>query len=165
MNQDNQFIKDEYLNQDDKDEERSRRRNRFKGHWSGVEFGFNNYVTTDKSLIMPDDISYMTLRSNKSLNFNINFSQLSLGITRHIGFVTGLGLNFENYKFDGNNNIQKGTDGIIEILDPGTTLEKSKLATVFLNLPFMLELQLPVNNNQLNIAAGPIGSVKIGIAH
>lgn len=149
-------------NQDNKEEDRARRKNRFKGHWSGVEFGFNNYVTSDKSLVLPVDIEYMTLHSSKSSNFNINFSQLSLGLTRHIGFVTGLGFNWNNYRFDGNNNILKGTNGIIEVLDPGANLEKSKLATIYLNLPFMLEIQIPVDNNHLNIAAGPIGAVKIG---
>jgi ribosomal protein L28 len=150
------------LDQEDKDEDRTRKRNRFKGHWAGVELGFNNYVTSDKSLVLPQDIDYMTLYSSKSINFNINFSQLSIPITRHIGFVTGLGLNWNNYKFDGNNNIMKGNNGIIEMLDPGATLEKSKLATIYLNLPFLLEIQLPVNNSHLNIAAGPIGSVKLG---
>jgi hypothetical protein len=87
---------------------------------------------------------------------------LSLGLTRHIGFVTGLGLNWNNYRFDGNNNIQKGIDGIIEELDPGLNLKKSKLATLFLNLPFMLELQVPVDHNRLYIAAGQIGAVKLG---
>ena len=68
---------------------------------------------------MPDDIDYMTLHSSKSTNFNMNFTQLSLGLTRHIGFVTGLGLNWNNYRFDGNNNIIKGDNGVIEELDPG----------------------------------------------
>jgi hypothetical protein len=148
--------------QDDSDETHARRRNRFKGHWSGVEFGFNNYVTSDQSLVLPANIEYMTLHSSKSTNFNINFSQLSLGLTRHIGFVTGLGLNWNNYKFEGNNNIQTGVNGIIEELDPGANLEKSKLATIYLTLPFMLEIQLPVDNHHINIAAGPIGAVKLG---
>lgn len=151
----------EWMNDDD-DNDRARRRNRFKGHWSGVEFGFNNLLTSDMSNVLPDDIEYMNLHSSKSSNFNINFSQLSLGLSRHIGFVTGLGLNWNNYKFDGDNNIQKGANGIIGILDPGATLKKSKLATVYLTLPFMLEIQIPVDNDHLNIAAGPIGAVKVG---
>ncbi len=153
---------DEELFQNDRDNNRAWRRNRFKGHWSGVEIGFNNYMTSDKSLILPDDIEYMSIHSGKSVNFNINFTQLSLGLTRHIGFVTGLGLNWNNYKFDGNNNILKGPNGVIEELDPGVSLKKSKLATVYLTLPFMLELQLPLDNNHLNLAAGPIGAIKIG---
>lgn len=149
--------------QDDNEDDHSRRRrsNRFRGHWSGVELGFNNYLTSDNSLVLPNEIDYMTLHSGKSMNFNINFTQLSLGLTRHIGFVTGLGLNWNNYKFDGNNNIMKGNNGIIEKLEPVTFLEKSKLATIYLTLPFMLELQLPVHSSQLNIAAGPIGAVKL----
>lgn len=147
---------------EDKENEHARRRSRFRGHWSGIELGFNNYTTSKENLSLPADIDYMTIHSGKSTNFNLNFAQLSLGLGRHIGFVTGLGLNWNNYRFDGNNNIVKGPDGVIEELDPGLKLEKSKLATLFLNLPFMLEIQLPVNNNHLSIAAGPIGAIKLG---
>jgi hypothetical protein len=148
---------------EDRDERRyrSNRRNRFRAHWTGAEIGFNNYLTSDMSSVLPDEIGYMTLHSGKSINFNINFAQLNLGITRHIGFVTGLGLNWNNYKFDGNNNIIKGTNGIIEELDPGALLKKSKLTTLYVNLPFLLEIQIPVHNNSINIAAGPVGSVKL----
>ena len=148
--------------QDDNDDRRERRRNRFRGHWAGIELGLNNYLTSGNSMVLPDNINYMTLNSSQSINFNINFSQLSIGLTRHFGFVTGLGLNWNNYRFDGNNNIQKGTDGVIEELDPGSNLDKSKLATVFLDLPVMLEVQIPVNDHRLHIAAGPIGAIKLG---
>ena len=137
------------------------RKNRFRGHWAGIELGLNNYITSDRSMVLPDDIDYMTLHSGKSTNFNINFTQLSLGITRHIGFVTGLGLNWNNYRFDGNNNIIKGANGVIEELDPGTNLKKSKLATLFMTFPFMLEMQLHINHNNLSLAAGPIGAIKL----
>jgi hypothetical protein len=146
---------------EDNDHEHSGRRSRFRGHWTGIELGLNNYVTSGKSFAMPTDIDYMSVHSSKSTNFNINFTQLSLGLARHIGFVTGLGLNWNNYRFDGNNNIQKGTDGVIEELDPGSNLEKSKLATLFLTVPVMLELQFPLDHNRLTIAAGPIGALKL----
>jgi hypothetical protein len=148
-------------NEFDNDRKHERRARKFKGHWTGVELGFNNYLSSKKDMVLPAEIDYMTLHSGKSVNFNLNFSQLSLGITRHIGFVTGLGLNWNNYKFDGNNNIIKGANGVIEALFPEGNLEKSKLATVYLTLPFMLELQLPVNNGHINIAGGPIGAVKV----
>lgn len=148
--------------QEDRDKDHPRRKSRFRGHWTGIDLGFNNYLTSKNSLVLPTNIDYMTLHSGKSMNFNINFSQLSLGLTRHIGFVTGLGLNWNNYRFDGNNNIMKGTDGIIEVLDPGSNLDKSKLATLFLTLPVLLELQLPIESNRLSFAAGPIAAVKLG---
>lgn len=137
------------------------RRSGFKGTWTGVELGLNNYSTSRSRQIIPDEIDYMTLHSGKSTGFNINFAQLNLGITRHIGFVTGLGLTWNNYRFDGNNNIVKGLNGRIEMLDPGVTLEKSKLTTLYLHIPFLLEFQIPVNSNHFNIAAGPIGAVKL----
>lgn len=150
--------------EDRKDREVSRARFRrgFKGHWSGIEFGFNNYLTSDNSFIMPDEIYYMTLHSGKSQSFNINFTQQSFGFTRHIGIVTGLGINWNNYRFDGNNNIMKGANGIIEELDPGSQLEKSKLTTVYLHLPVMLEFQIPADNHHVNIGGGFIGAIKLG---
>lgn len=154
------YTQDDYWDDDDND--RERRRNKFRGHWAGIEFGFNNYVSSTTSFALPADIDFMTLHSSKSSNFNINFSQLSLGLGRHVGFVTGLGLNWNNYRFDGNNNIIKGDNGIIEELDPGENLEKSKLTTLFLTVPFILELQMPVHGNHLTIAAGPIGAIKLG---
>ncbi|HKK43319.1 MAG TPA: outer membrane beta-barrel protein [Bacteroidales bacterium] len=146
---------------DEEDNYRSRRARRFRGHWSGVEFGFNNYMMSDNSFSVPTDIAYMSLNSGKSACFNINFTQLSIGFARHIGLVTGLGLNWNNYRFDGNNNIQKDPNGVIEELVPGGALKKSKLATLYLDLPVLLEIQLPTDHHRLNIAAGPIGAVKI----
>jgi len=155
------YSENDKWDQEDKENEHARRRSKFRGHWTGIELGFNNYVTSANSLVLPSDIDYMTLHSSKSSNFNINFTQLSLGLTRHIGFVTGLGLNWNNYRFDGNNSIVKGDNGVIQVLDPGARLEKSKLASLYLTLPFMLELQLPVNNNHLTFGAGPIGAIKL----
>lgn len=153
------YPQDSWNDQDNQRQER--RRNRFRGNWSGIEFGYNNYTASGADINIPDAINYMTLHSGKSHNFNFNFAQLNLGLTRHIGFVTGLGLNWNNYRFDANNNIVKGATGIIEELNPGAPLEKSKLTTLYLDLPFMLEFQLPVGSNHLNIAAGPIGAVKV----
>ncbi len=138
-----------------------RRARYFKGHWAGIEFGFNNYMTKDYSLILPAEIDYMSLHSGKAMNFNLNFSQLSIGITRHIGFVTGLGLNWNNYRFDGNNNIMKGTDGIIEMLDPGAVLKKSKFTTLYFDIPLLFEIQIPTDHNYLHLSAGPVGAVKL----
>ena len=136
-------------------------RNRFRGHWTGIEFGFNNYVGSDNSVVLPEEINYMTLHSGKSTNFTINFAQLSLGFSHHTGLVTGLGINWNNYKFDGNNNIVKGPNGVIEELDPEAPLEKSKLATIYMTVPLLFEFQIPVENHSLNMAFGGIGALKL----
>lgn len=154
------------LQEEDEDQwtDRTRRGNRFRGHWAGAEIGFNNY-NYNRNTILPADIAYMKLNSGKSMSFNINFSQVSLGITRHFGVVTGLGLNWNNYVFTGNNNIQIGDNGFLtEQLSPdGLPLKKSKFTTIYLNVPAILELQLPTGEgHRLNIGAGVIGGIKLG---
>jgi hypothetical protein len=117
---------DEYTdnNQDDNGEEHSRHKNHFRGHWTGVEFGLANYMAKGFDFTLPDDIYYMDLHSAKSHTFNINFIQQSIGFNRHFGLVTGLGLNWIDYRFNGDNNIQKGVNGVIELLDPAESLKK-----------------------------------------
>jgi len=147
---------------DDKENRWAARRQRFTGHWAGLELGFNNLMTANNSLTMPSDINYMTMHSGKSVNFNLNFAQLSIGVARHAGFVTGLGLNWNNYRFDGNFNIQKRADGTIDSLSPLGTLKKSKLATIYLTMPLLFEVQVPANHNRIHLAAGVIGAAKLG---
>ncbi len=142
-------------------EERLHRRKHFRGHWAGLEIGFNDYLTSGYSTFIPEEIDYMSLHTGKSVNFNINFSQLSIGLTRHTGFVTGLGLTWNNYVFDGNNNIQKGANGVIEILNPPDILKKSKFTTLYLHVPILLEFQIPTDHQRLNLSIGTIGAVKL----
>ncbi|NLV20159.1 MAG: PorT family protein [Bacteroidetes bacterium] len=141
--------------------EREWNRRRFKGHLAGIEAGFNNYLTDGYSVSLPDNINYMSLHTGKSLSFNLNFTQLSIGLARHIGFVTGLGVNWNNYVFEGNNNIVKGENGVIEMLNPDGVLKKSKLTTMYLQLPVLFELQIPTDHKRLNLSFGTIGAVKL----
>ncbi|MFO7574815.1 MAG: outer membrane beta-barrel protein [Bacteroidales bacterium] len=137
----------------------------FNGNWSGIEIGFNNFLTSDHSMVLPDDDYYLTLNSGKSMNVNINFAQVNIGLTRHIGLVSGLGFNMNNYFFEGNNTIVKSGNGIItpQYPEEGIVYEKSKLATRFLTAPLLLEMQLPTGKyHRVRVAAGPIGSIKLG---
>jgi hypothetical protein len=158
------YNNDDWVVQDDRSDNSDnhrRYRNHFKGHWAGIEWGFANYLTSDYSFVMPNDIYYMNLYSSKSYYFDINFMQLSLGFSRHFGLVTGLGLNWDCYRFDGDNSIQVGNNGVIEEYPSPTPLKKSKLKTLYLNVPLLLEGQIPVDNHHINIAAGVIGGVKL----
>lgn len=148
--------------EEDREDSAERRRRQFRGHWSGIEAGFNNYTYDNETLTLPSEINYMTLHSGKSRSLSLNFGQLSIGLSRHVGFVTGLGVTWNNYRFDGDNNIQKGTDGRIEILDPGESLKKSKFSTFYLRVPLLLEFQIPTDHSRLNLSAGPIGGLKLG---
>ena len=136
----------------------------FRGHWSGIEAGFNNYNYL-RSMNLPDDISYMKLDANNSINFNLNFSQLSIGFCRYAGIVTGIGLNWNNYRFQAGNSITVDAGGIISpvfFTEPDPPVKRSRFSTLYLTMPAMLEFQIPAGyGNHLNVAAGFIGGLKL----
>lgn len=154
--------------QDEECEESSdpvERRKSFDGHLGGIEFGYNNY-STGKWLRNETPVAdYLDLNTAKSTSFNIVSPPVSLGFTRHFGLVAALGVNFNNYRFEGNNSLGVDGEGIITPIYPPEDIryEKSKLATVYGILPVMLEAQIPVSQGgTINLGAGVIGAVKMG---
>lgn len=137
----------------------------FEGHLGGLEFGYNGY-STGKWLKNETPLEgYLDLNTAKSSSFNIVLPPVSLGFTRHFGIVTALGINFNNYRFDGNNTIIVDGEGVITPSYPADPIryDKSKLATVYGILPVMLEVQIPVSHgNTINLGAGMVGAVKLG---
>lgn len=140
----------------------------FKGHWGGIEFGMNNFVNKNFSMTrsIANKDEYMDINTDRSWNVNLNLFQHSFGFGTNIfGLVTGLGLEFNDYHFDGNNNIMKDSLGNTVKKTYSQTLEKSKISTGYLTLPLMLELQLPSsskNSKRIHISVGVIGGLKLG---
>lgn len=147
------------------DEKDFKSKRKFKGHWKGFAIGLNNLSTEEFSLTLPASDNFMNLNTGKSWNVNINFLQYGLGlIGNNVGIVTGLGLEFNDYRFDHDNTIMKDPDGMI-VEDPYVLpLEKSKFATSYLTAPLLLELQVPTGkrNKRLFLSGGVIGGLKIG---
>jgi hypothetical protein len=146
---------------------REKSRDHFKGHWVGIELGMNNFVNNKFSMVRSGNDEFMDLNTGKSWNFNINFLQHSFGIiSDKLGIVTGLGLEFNNYRFDNGNTIGKDSAGYIIEKDYASdvVVEKSKLATTFLTLPLLFELQSCDSHrkNRVHITAGVIFGLKLG---
>ena len=141
------------------------RRKSFDGHLGGIEIGYNNF-TSGRWLTNETPLEgWLDLNTAKSTSFNIVAPPVSLGFTRHFGLVTALGINFNNYRFDGNNTIVVDGEGIITPSFPADPVryDKSKLATVYGILPVMLEVQIPVSySSTINLGAGVIGAAKLG---
>ena len=141
------------------------RRKSFDGHLGGIEIGYNNF-TSGRWLTNETPLEgWLDLNTAKSTSFNIVAPPVSLGFTRHFGLVTALGINFNNYRFDGNNTIVVDGEGIITPSYPADPVryDKSKLATVYGILPVMLEVQIPVSySSTINLGAGVIGAAKLG---
>jgi len=145
----------------EKDDYRSSRD--FRGHLSGVNFGFNGYLF-DESSEMPEEISYMESYTGKSFGGSVFFAQADIGLSRHIGFVTGAGITWNNYFFKRQNSITEGDEGTIIEVVPGESapVKKSKFSTLYLEVPLLLEVQIPAGySKRLNVAAGVTGGLRL----
>jgi hypothetical protein len=139
----------------------------FKGHWSGLEIGLNNYMDSDFGVNTPPGAGFMELHAARSLNVNLNFLQYNLTLRQNnIGLVTGAGLEMNNYRFSNNVSITR-EDGVIVPVEYGGTginLDRSRLRTWHITVPLLLEFQTghAQRNHRGHISAGVIGGLNIG---
>ena len=141
------------------------RKKRFRPHFAGLEVGLNNYVTPDFSLTLPPEDAYMDLNTGKSWNWNVNIIDYGFGLgTDKVGIVSGLGFEFINYNFDGQNSIRKDPlSGAIGeyVPDYAGNITKSKMNIAYLTAPLLLEFQIPAPRKRIYISGGVIGGLKL----
>lgn len=139
----------------------------FKGHWAGVEFGLNGFANADYSKYPATEQDFMRNDLIRSNTLSINLLQYSKGLqqTRNtIGIVTGLGLSLESYRLDNNTSI---TIDQSRNVHPQTQFfesnQKSKLSIVYLEVPLLIEFQLPIRNlaNRVYFSAGITGAKRL----
>lgn len=131
----------------------------FRDNWSGFELGINGYLNPDNTLTMEGDAEYIDLRYEKSVAVNLNLFQQSFPIvSNRLGLVTGLGIGWNNYRFDNQTVIVYDKDGLDFYEDTINNMQKNKLTLTYLNIPLMLEFQTGGNKDieKFHIAGGMI---------
>jgi hypothetical protein len=149
---------------------RRNRKNNFNGHWSGFDLGVNGFLTPDNDFDIPlkDNYNYLDLRMEKSINVKLNLIEQNFTLIRnHLGFVTGLGLEYDNYRFANNVVLTESDNGVLNVKkdnDPARDYSRSKLVVDYLNVPLMLEYQTNKFSkpSSFHISAGMIAGLKIG---
>lgn len=141
----------------------------FRGHWAGFELGVNGFVDQDYSSYIDEMDDFMELDMAKSLAVNLNFLQYDISLQKErntIGLVTGLGLEWNNYRFDKDVSLEKASSGVTEPLyfDTDWDIKKSKLTSLYLTVPLLLEFQIPVKykSRRVHMSAGVVGGLRIG---
>ena len=138
----------------------------FDIHWAGFEFGINNYVNNNFSMNLSDQNSFMELNTSKSWNINLNIIEYELPLIKeNFGIGTGLGFEFNDYRFDNLQPIKKEGDQIVtDTSYSGFNVDKAKLTTTYITLPILFEYQTKPgeDDNKFFITAGVIGGIKIG---
>jgi hypothetical protein len=140
---------------------------RFNGHWAGFNLGINGYLTPDNKIDMPAGYEFLDLRYEKSINVHLNLFEQNFNlISNKFGLVTGIGIEWNNYRFSNQVKLDHTSDMIAQIEVPASEREytKSKLNVRYLNVPLILEFQTnPKSNvNSFHIGAGVVGGVRIG---
>ncbi len=146
------------------DRQRYGSRKRFDGHLMGIDFGGNQLLNTSYAMYPEGSVEFLETSPEKSFEVNVNVFEYSFGFSSYFGLVTGLGVNFNDYKFKNRATIVKDENGIIQAkLLPEGDFRVSKLSTVFITAPLLIEFQIPGqwDEDRMFITAGVIGGVKI----
>ncbi len=141
----------------------NKKQKKFKGHWAGFEFGLNNFVVKDLDFNLPQESEYMELKPNLSWTWALNLPEVSIPLyNRYVGFVSGLGLEWNSYRLKRNIDLEIAENGDLTYLNIDRTYEKNSLNAFYLNIPFILEGQIPVNgkDDRIFIGVGVVGGVK-----
>lgn len=133
---------------------------KFDPHWSGLGFGFCNAVqTATGGFNGPVGVNADFARS-----YEIFWNIFSIHIPinrRNWGLVSGLGLNWRNYKMNNQYRfIKEGTDLRIGEYPEGASIDYSRLKTFDITIPLLLEWQSPKTRGRFFISLGPVVGFK-----
>ena len=125
------------LERDSSKVERRKHKN-IENNCLGLDLGFCNYK------VMNSAISPFDLHQSKSINVKLYVFQQRINlIQHHLNFRGGLGVTWDNYRFNGNNKntdlLKNKTDGTLYAIDDPVNYTKNKFVTKYLTVPTMLE--------------------------
>jgi hypothetical protein len=150
------------------DYKKPKKQKSFEGHLQGLNIGVNGYLNSNYEDIIPDaKYSFMEVNYNKSCEISIYPVEHSTRlIGSYVGLVSAIGLQFNNYRFNlenPNQLITPETQSWFPEMPTNIDLSKAKLTLFTLNVPLLLEIQLPDGKGHkgMYLSGGVIGSMKL----
>ncbi len=143
-----------------------RRSRGFDGHWEGLGFGFCNAADAGTGGLGAGRSVNTTMGNSFEIFWNI-FSVDYAPWKNGWGLVSGVGIDWRNYRMTGHTRFVK-EDGNLHLDDypEGADIKFSRIKTFSVTVPFLLEWQSPRGRNSYFFSAGAIvclntyGSVK-----
>ncbi|HLN52536.1 MAG TPA: DUF2807 domain-containing protein [Lentimicrobium sp.] len=145
---------------------RHHKKEKYDGHWGGIEIGVNGLVYRDNNMTPPSEYSFLDQKMERSVNFALNLYEQNFNlIEENFGLTTGLGLEWNNYRL---------ADDVVLNLDDDisarygssedTNWIKSKFVTTYLTLPLMFEVQTNSMSkvNSFHAGIGVLSGLRIG---
>lgn len=143
------------------------RKDRFRGHWAGIELGFNWLLSPQGNIYLSGENAPMRMNLASAINWNINFFQYSIPIyAQHFGLVFGIGANMNFMRFKNKNTMVTGENHISfnsDLQASGHIVKSSQFFNLALTLPLLFEYQMRGYNTwkRFYIAAGALLNVRI----
>jgi hypothetical protein len=146
------------------------KKNKYNGHWAGIELGISGYVTPDFDMNFNPAYPYMNMNTARSLTVNINPFELNVNLYKnHIGFTTGLGFQISNYYFTNNYVMLQDSAAIVayKVQDAQgnyVSMKVNKMVVSYLNVPLLFEYQTNRYRrlSSFHVSLGVIAGVRIG---
>lgn len=135
----------------------------FDPNWSGVDAGLNLLLGPGTNADFTGEYALLEQRPMSSWNFNFNIADVGLAFSHshRAGIYTGIGLGWNNYRFESPIRLEKDDDKLsCNLIDESVEghVKRSKLGVLYLQAPLMIEVR-PTRN--FYIAAGVTGGVRI----
>lgn len=133
--------------------------------WGGLELGINAYMNSNNNFDLPPGFSGLELRQEKSVSVALNLLQKDFELGKsNIWFYTGLGVSWNNYRFD--NNVSLVNSNPIAMMSDTSSsrhYEKSKLVSSYLTAPLMFQAFTSRNPKKaFHISAGALLGLRLG---
>ncbi len=164
----------------------NRTKKKRRNHWAGIDLGINGFVNNHGSFNLNHDVSlettnpkkvtqFMELDYEKSWVVNINFFEYFFKIYQeHVGVVTGLGLEYNNYELKHNvrlipnggrfvyNNINAYNENYTwGVVDTTLNYSKNRFKTFYVDAPLLFEINTGNKKNKsFHLSAGAIVGYK-----
>ena len=142
------------------------RKNKFDGHWGGVEIGINGYNTSDFNMNYPQEYKYLDLYFPKSIAFYLNLLELNVPFSKNQkwGMLSGLGFEWHNYRFAHDVWLDTHDDILQGYYIDATSVKKTKLTVSYMTVPLIFEFQTnnKTRSNSFHVGLGVVGGLRIG---
>jgi hypothetical protein len=139
------------------------RRKTTKPIWAGFEYGLNTFMDNGGSFSLSPGKENFELQVEKSEYVGLNVFQHDIEFGRsNVWLTTGLGISWNNYRFDSDVILQNG-DYIAAYHDTNDVEHiKSKLVACYLNVPVMVEFfTAPKYKHAFHLGVGGIFGLRI----
>lgn len=141
------------------------KKRKFNGHWAGFELGINGYLTKDFNMKFNPEDEYMDVDMGKGYQVNMNFYEQNIALSKNQewGMLTGIGLQWNNYRFRQPTSLNPDSAYLIGYIDEGISVRKSKLSAAYLQIPLLFEWQNQTlrKRNSFHVSMGVILGVRL----